>query len=97
MSDNDPTGIWQDFRDATDRANELQIWYTESESRHAACANAAQKLEDERNEARKANKAYTILLALDRDEIEAQARRIAELELNHVYMNERILAAEGKA
>ena len=90
MSYNDQTGIWQDWRDLLEK-------YTEVKARLATCAQAAQKLEDERNEARKANKAYTILLALDRDEIEAQARRIAELELNHVYMNERILAAEGKA
>ena len=94
MSDNDPTGIWQDFRDATDRANELQIWYTESESRHAACAQAAQKLEDERNEARqlavdfryrfeeaqKRNESYAIQFALDNDRIAQLERRIAELE-----------------
>jgi len=86
--------IWQDFRDATDRANELQIWYTESESRHAACANAAQVLEDERDEARqlavdfryrfeeaqKRNESYAIQFALDNDRIAQLERRIAELE-----------------
>ena len=48
--------IWQDWRDATDRANELQEWYIEEKSRHAAGALAAQqdeaRLTRERDEAR---------------------------------------------
>ena len=88
--------IWQDWRDATDRANELQVYYIEEKSRHAAGARAAQqdeaRLTRERDEAQKANKAYMILLALDRDEIEALNRRIAELEQSEAHLNEEIEA-----
>jgi len=49
------------------------------------------KSRDERDEARElcAQLQYGVIVKLE--------ARIVELELNHVYMNERILVAEGKA
>ena len=76
--------IWQDWIEANARADEMQVYYIEEKSRHAAGALAAQqdeaRLTRERDEAQKANKAYTVLIALDRDEIAELNRRIAELE-----------------
>ena len=43
---NDIVLLWQDWQDATERVAELEEWYSEEKSRHAACAKAAQELED---------------------------------------------------
>ena len=88
--------IWQDWIEANARADEMQVYYIEEKSRHAAGARAAQqdeaRLTRERDEAQKANKAYTVLIALDRDEIAELNRRIAELEQSEAHLNEEIEA-----
>ena len=78
MSDNDPTGIWQDWRKASDERDEARQLAVDFRYRFEA--------------AQKANKAYMILLALDRDNMAQLERRIAELEQSEAHLNEEIEA-----
>ena len=87
MSDNE---MWQDWR--IERDNVVLAREQRDEARQLA-VDFRYRFE----EAQKRNESYAIQFALDNDRIAQLERRIAELELNHVYMNERILTAEGKA